>query len=65
MVATTESTSKTPQRTGLTQGCEQDGHEQALDARALIAPPGSRRGVRAHASDWLSRMERRTAYLPV
>lgn len=36
-----------------------------LEVKDLVRPPASRRGVRAHASDRLSRLERRAIFLPI
>lgn len=65
MVATAATTNKTPDLADIARSGMRGGHEDALDAQDLVRPLASRRGVRAHAADWLSRMERRATYLPV
>ncbi len=65
MVATTKQTSKVLKRAGLNPGRGPEGPEPTVELRDLVAPLDARRGVKAHASDWLSRLERRAAYLPL
>jgi hypothetical protein len=36
-----------------------------VQLKDLLRPAPARRGVRAHAADRLSRLERRTVYLPI
>jgi hypothetical protein len=39
--------------------------DRGLLVKDLVRPLASRRGVRPHAADALSRLERRRAYLPI
>jgi hypothetical protein len=39
--------------------------EAGIDVKDLVRPPAARRGVRPHAADPLSRLERRRTYLPI
>jgi len=39
--------------------------EAGIEIKDLVRPPAARRGVRPHAADPLSRLERRRAYLPI
>lgn len=47
------------------QRSDQNACVQSLQARDLTRPVPARRGVRPHAADLLSRMQRRAVYLSV
>lgn len=65
MVSATAKSSSRVRTTAPTNGRASRAPEITL--RDVSAPLGCRRGVRKHASDWLSGLERRRAgaYLPV
>jgi hypothetical protein len=65
MIATATTASHTPALPADVPQRQDREQLPVIDARDLVAPLGCRRGVHAHAADWLSRMERRRTYLPI
>ncbi len=64
MVATTTDLRRAAQPALAVDGLGRSSRDAKARLRGLPRRAGLVRGVRPHASDWLSRLERRASYLP-